>query len=61
MLGSSLFKCHLYFTAELHKTREIYSMAATPLKLPMSLLSLRQPPFHGTLWEHSHKSTCTPS
>lgn len=53
MLGSSLFKGHWYFTAELRKKCEIYSTSATPLKLPMSLLSLRQPPFHGMLWEHS--------
>lgn len=52
-LGSSLLKCHLYFTAELHKKWEIYSMSATPVKLPMSLLSLRHPPFRDTLWEHS--------
>lgn len=44
-LGSSSLKCHWYFTAELHKNCEIYSTSASPLKLPMPLLSLRQLPF----------------
>lgn len=59
-LGSSLLKCHLYFTAELHKNCEIYSMSATPLRLAMSLLSLRQPPFrHGSTAAMPYIYTCT--
>lgn len=46
---------------------EIYSMSAIPLKLSVSLLSLRQPPFRATLWEYlrkqlpCHKSRPSPS
>lgn len=34
---------------------EIYSTSATPLNLPVSLLSLRQPPFRATPWEYLHE------